>query len=107
MEFTLSGLLVKHEFFSSFAINDRIDLIISSIDKLITVKLNEILNHHTKNEKFAKQLIAEDLAKDLENLIKQYKEKATKSKTESTDKLKNLIGKISKTIILNLDRGDK
>ena len=50
---------------------------------------------------------AEDLAKDLENLIKQYKEKATKSKTESTDKLKNLIGKISKTIILNLDRGDK
>ena len=75
--------------------------------KDVAKKLNEILNHHTKNEKFAKQLIAEDLAKDLENLIKQYKEKATKSKTESTDKLKNLIGKISKTIILNLDRGDK
>ena len=45
MEFTLSGLLVKHEFFSSFAINDRIDLIISSIDKLITVQLNAILHH--------------------------------------------------------------
>jgi hypothetical protein len=75
--------------------------------KDVAKKLNEILNHHTKNEKFAKQLIAEDLAKDLENLIKQYKEKTIKSKTESTDELKNLIGKISKTTFLNLNRGDK
>ncbi|MEY3429368.1 MAG: hypothetical protein RI930_195 [Pseudomonadota bacterium] len=73
----------------------------------VAKKLNEILNHHTKNEKFAKQLIAEDLAKDLENLIKNYKEKAIKSKAESTDKLKNLIGKISKTTFLNLKRGDE
>lgn len=75
--------------------------------KDVDKKLNEILNHHIKQEKFAKKLIAEDLGKDLEKLVKDYRNKTNKSEKESTDKLKTLLGKISRTSILTYDRGEQ
>lgn len=67
----------------------------------VNKKLKDIVKHNIKNEKFASKLIAEDLAKDLKNEIKKYKEVAEKSKNQSKDRLINVLGKIT---IQNLKR---